>query len=42
MPHEVAEAIPRVGVGINVRHAATQTGLELDGVPAEQVHDGGP
>ena len=42
VPHKVAQAIPLICVGVDVRHAAAQTGLQLHGVPTEQVHDGGP
>lgn len=42
MPDEIAESIPRVGVGVDVRHARTQTGLQLGGMPVEEVHNHRP
>lgn len=42
VPEEVAEAIPVVGLLVDVGHAAAEAGLEVVGVVAEEVHDEGP
>lgn len=42
MPQKVLHPVPAVRVAVDISHAAAQAGLELGGVPAEQVHDGGP
>lgn len=42
MPDEVAQAIPVVGLLVDIRHAVPERRLQVVGVVAEEVHDGSP
>lgn len=42
MPDEIPQAIPVVRLLVDVGHAAAEGGLQVVGVVAEEVHDGGP
>jgi len=42
MPDEVAQRVPLTALLVNVRHTATQAGLQIGRVMAEEVHDHSP
>ena len=42
MPHKVPQAVPSVGVAVDVRHAAAQARLQLSRVLVKQIHHHAP
>lgn len=42
MPQKSLQPIPRIRIGIDIRHATPQTRLQLGGMPLEQVHNRRP